>query len=159
MKWYLCLNFRQTNKKYHIEIKMVFIMKKYVSLNGKTHDIKLKWEMCVTYMMQSSKVSLKLVKFSYHFSDWVHTSFAKLPFTSDPIEIGQMVPKIQQLKSCKNNLKKEETTCFVWLYLKICISKFQLILLDHITCYFWWEGGQGDCSHWKKGKAKLGQIL
>ena len=43
---------------------------------------------------QEKKMSLKSVKFNPHFSDWFFTSFAKLPFTTDPIEIGQLVPKI-----------------------------------------------------------------
>ena len=27
------------------------------------------------------------------FPDWLYISFEKLPFTPDPIEIGQLVPK------------------------------------------------------------------
>ena len=33
----------------------------------------------------------------FNFSDWLCTSFAKLPFITDPIEIGQLVPEIQAL--------------------------------------------------------------
>ena len=47
------------------------------------------------YVMQWSKMSLKLAKFNFHFSTWLYISFAKLPLTTDPIEIGQLVPKIR----------------------------------------------------------------
>ena len=40
--------------------------------------------------MPSSKMSLKLIKFSFLFSDRLYTSFAKLLFTTGPVEIGQL---------------------------------------------------------------------
>ena len=40
------------------------------------------------FVMRSSKMSLTSVKFNFHFSDWLYISSAKLPFTTDPIEIG-----------------------------------------------------------------------
>ena len=40
--------------------------------------------------------------------------------------------RYEQLKDAKNN-RKQDIFCFVWLYLKINISDFRLILLDHIT--------------------------
>ena len=38
----------------------------------------------------------KFGQFSFHFSDWLHWHhLQKLPFTIDPIEIGQLFPKIR----------------------------------------------------------------
>ena len=38
-------------------------------------------------------------RFNFHFSDWLYTSsFAKLLFTTDPIEIGQLVLKMQTVE-------------------------------------------------------------
>ena len=40
--------------------------------------------------MRSSKMSLKSVKFNFHFSNWLYTLFQKLPFTTYPSWIGQL---------------------------------------------------------------------
>ena len=48
--------------------------------------------------MRSTKMSGKLVKCNIHSSDRLYTLFAKQPFTKDPIEIGQIVPKIQAVE-------------------------------------------------------------
>ena len=51
---------------------------------------------------------------------------AKQPFTTDPIEIGQLVPKIQAVEWLLKQRKYR-------LYLKIIILESWLGLLDHIT--------------------------
>ena len=50
-----------------------------------------------TFMIWSSKMILKSVKFNFGFSYWLFTSFAKLPFTTEPIEIGQLHGKYATL--------------------------------------------------------------
>ena len=62
--------------------------------------------------------SVKLVKFNFHFSDSVHTSLAKLPFTTDPTEIGQLYEKIWAVRIAIT-IRTKKNVCFVWLYLKI----------------------------------------
>ena len=57
--------------------------------------------------------------------------FTKLPFTTTPIEIGQLVPKILQLKS-NRNIRNKEIICFfvclfVCLYLKVSTSSDDLL--------------------------------
>ena len=59
--------------------------------------------------------------------------FAKLHFAENPIEIEQPVQKISAIKEFPKQKETKGNTSFVWLYLKINISDFRLILLDHIT--------------------------
>ena len=54
----------------------------------------------------------------------MYTSFVKLPFTTDPIEIVQLVPKIWTVEGLQKQYEMGEIVCFVWLYLKISICKF-----------------------------------
>ena len=60
-----------------------------------------------------------------------------LKFVKNPMEIGQLVPKIKQtfnLKDFTNNKKQRKIIRFGWLYLKKnSICKFRLILLAHST--------------------------
>ena len=51
----------------------------------------------------------------------------------NPIEIEQPVQKIFAIKEFKKQKETKGNTSFVWLHLKINISDFRLILLDHIT--------------------------
>ena len=83
--------------------------------------------------MWSSEMSLKSVKFNFYFTDWLYTSFAKLPFTTDPIDIGQSVSKIQAIEGLQKQKETKKLSALFWLYLKISFCKFQLISLDHIT--------------------------
>ena len=81
-------------------------------------------------VMQSTKMSLELVKFNFHFSDRLYASFKKLPFTTDPIEICQLVLEIQEVVGLQNTIgNKKYLLCLVISYNQYC--KFQLILLDH----------------------------
>ena len=57
--------------------------------------------------------------------------FSELHFAENPIEIGQLVPKIWAVEGCQKQWETKDIFCFVWLYLKINISDFWLILLDH----------------------------
>ena len=66
-------------------------------------------------------MSLKSDKFNFHFSDQLYTSFTNLPFTTDPIEIGQLVPKIRAVKGLK---KQWETKELYTLFGYILKSKF-----------------------------------
>ena len=50
-----------------------------------------------------------------------------------PLKLVNWFQRYDQLKDAKNNRKQKDIFCFVWFYLKINISKFRLILLDHIT--------------------------
>ena len=51
-----------------------------------------------------------------------------------PLKLVNWFQRYRQLQDCKNNRSKD-ITCFDWLYLKINICEFWLILLDHITPY------------------------
>ena len=46
----------------------------------------------------SSKISLKLVKLSFHFSNQLYAPFSELHFVENPIEIGQLVSKIWRVE-------------------------------------------------------------
>ena len=50
-----------------------------------------------------------------------------------PLKLDIWFQRYGQLKDCKNNKKPNDIMSFVWLYLKINISDFRLILLDHTT--------------------------
>ena len=84
-------------------------------------------------VMQWSKMSLKSVKIQIYFSDQLYTSFVKLPFTTDPTEIGQLVLKICPVDGLQQTTENKEIIYFVCLYLKTSFCKFRLILLNHIT--------------------------
>ena len=62
-------------------------------------------------MMRSSKMSLNSNKMKIQFLIAIYASYWELYFGETPIKIGS----------------------YYWLYLKINISEFRLILLDHIT--------------------------
>ena len=64
------------------------------------------WLFYRLYVMQSSKMSLKSIKLNFPFSDWLCNLFAKLPFTTDPIEIGQLVIKVRAIEGLQ---KQQET--------------------------------------------------
>ena len=51
--------------------------------------------------MQPSKMGQKSVKSNFNFCDWLYTLCTKLPFTTSPIEIGQLVLKIGAVEDCK----------------------------------------------------------
>ena len=62
-----------------------------------------------------------------------HIQFTASYFAENPIEIEQPVQKISAFKEFPKQKETKGNTSFVWLYLKINISDFRLILLDHIT--------------------------
>ena len=91
-------------------------------------------------------MSLKSAKFNLIFLiHCVHYLQNKLPLTTDPIEIGPLVPKIPAVEGwVAKAIGNKEFICFVWLHLKISICKFWLILLDQIKfeqvkCDVIWE--------------------
>ena len=49
------------------------------------------------------------------------------------MEIEQLVQKIWTVEGLQTQYETKESMCLVWLYLKISICEFWLILLDHIT--------------------------
>ena len=53
-------------------------------------------------------------------------------FAENSIEIGKLFPEIQRVEGCQKQQETKDIFCFVWLYLKINISDFRLILLVHI---------------------------
>ena len=61
------------------------------------------------------------------------TSLAKLPFTTDPIEIDQLISKIWAVEGLQKQQERKKIFPFNWLYCKISICKSRLILLDCIT--------------------------
>ena len=73
-------------------------------------------------MVESSKVSLKSVKFNSILSDFLHISFAKLPLTTDPTEIYQLC--YVQLETRRN---KELSSLFdqIGLWFDYTILEFQ----------------------------------
>ena len=78
---------------------------------------------------------LYLVQFSF-FQLTVCTIFT-VTFSRKPHEIGQLVLKILTAERCQKQYETKDIFCFVWLYLKINISDFRLILLDHITYHYY----------------------
>ena len=66
------------------------------------------------YLMWSSKRSLKSVKFNFYFPDWIYASFAKPPFTTDPIEIGQLIQKIPAVEGLQN-ISKQRSALFGYI--------------------------------------------
>ena len=81
----------------------------------------------------SSKISLKSVKFNFHFSDWLNLQSYLVQQT--PQKLVEWFQNYRQLKGCKNN-RKQRNYLLVWLYLKISICWFWFILLHHITYWF-----------------------
>ena len=77
--------------------------------------------------MRLSKMSLKLVKINLCFSDWLYTSFAELPFATDPIEIDQLVSKIQAVEGLQKETKK--LSALFRLYLKSVFASFDSFCL------------------------------
>ena len=83
------------------------------------------WQECREYVMWSSKINLKSVY------NYLYAPFLQLQKT--PLKLLNLFQRYEQLKDVKNNRKQKNIFCFVGLYLKINISSFWLILLDHIT--------------------------
>ena len=73
-----------------------------------------------------------------------------------PMKLVNWFQRYEQLKGTKNNRKQKKIFCFVWLYLKIYISDFRLILLDNIT-YLLSGMNNHDCflANMKKKKVKI----
>ena len=63
----------------------------------------------------------------------MYAPHSQLHFAENPIEIGQLVPHIWALERYQKQKETKDIFCFVWLYLKINIPNFWLILLNHIT--------------------------
>ena len=61
-------------------------------------------------------------------------------FAENSIHIGQLFPEIQRVEGCRKQEETKDIFCFVWLYLKINIPDFRLILLGHITFLFLGSG-------------------
>ena len=85
------------------------------------------------------------VKFKFLIN--LHTSFEKVPFTPDPIALISYFQSYEQLKGYKSRGNKG-IICFVWIYVRISICKFWLILLDHIKSI--WKA-------WSKGRVLFSQ--
>ena len=77
--------------------------------------------MLMAYVVWSSKISRKSVKFRFHFSNLLYAPLSPLHFAENPIEIGQLVPKIQAVEGCK---KQKETKTFSALFGSILKSIF-----------------------------------
>ena len=94
-------------------------------------------ERYMTYVVWSSKISLKSVKFSFCFflTNCMH-HFHSCILQKTPLNLVNWFQRYEQLKEAKKKQETKDIFCFVWLYLKISISDFRLILLDHIT-YTW----------------------
>ena len=90
------------------------------------------YSMCLIWDV-IEQISGKSIKFNFHFSDWLYTPFTKLPFTTNTIDIGKSVPKIQAVEGLQKQKETKKLSALFWLYLKISFCEFRLILLDHIT--------------------------
>ena len=106
--------------------------------NWPLHQDRWVGQMFYMYVMWSSKMSLKLVKFDYNFSDWLYISYAELPLTTDSIEIDQLVPKIQAFEGLQ---KQEETKILSALFGCILKSVFAscgsfCLITSHIEPWF-----------------------
>ena len=78
------------------------------------------------------------IQFSVSYWIWIVTNIFKATFCRNPIEIEQPVQKISAIKEFPKQKETKGNISFVWLYLKINISDFWLILLDHITYIYAW---------------------
>ena len=79
----------------------------------------------------------EVCKINFHFSHWLYTLSAKLSKQHIPLQLVNWFLRYRQLKGWKT-IGNKEIICFSWLYLKISIWEFQLILLDRII---WWKIG------------------
>ena len=82
---------------------------------------------CDVIKQNQSKVGQIQFVFYYLFAP-----FSQLHFAENSIEIDQLVLKIWVVEVCQKQWETKDIFCFVWLYLKINISDFRLILLDQI---------------------------
>ena len=82
-------------------------------------------------MIKQNQSEVGHIQFSVSY--WIVTSIYKAAFCRNPIEIEQPVQKISAIKEFPKQKETKGNTYYVWLYLKINISDFRLILLDHIT--------------------------
>ena len=86
------------------------------------------------YVVWSSKISLKSVKFTFQFSNYLVAPFLQSSFCRKPHwnwSVGSKDMSSWRMPKTIGNKR-----LFFWgggLYLKISISNFLLILLDHIT--------------------------
>ena len=84
-------------------------------------------------------MSQQSVKFNFHFSDWLYTSFAKLPFTTDPI--GQLGSKIQAVEGLQKQQETKKLSALFGYILKsvfassdsFCLITLQLHITYHIN--------------------------
>ena len=77
----------------------------------------------------------------------MYTSFAKLPFTTDPMHFQSFGSKGTESWRVAKTIGNKEIISFVWSYLRISICELRLILLDHITyCVFIGLFINGKCS-------------
>ena len=74
---------------------------------------------------RSNSVFLFLTNCMHHFHSYI--------LQKTPLKSVNCFQRYEQLKDAKNNGKQKTFSALVWLYLKINISDFRLILLDHIT--------------------------
>ena len=75
---------------------------------------------------RSSSVLIFLTNCMHHFRSYI--------LQKAPLKLVNWFQRYEQLKDAKNNRKQKTfSEHSVWLYLKINISDFWLILLDHIT--------------------------
>ena len=73
----------------------------------------------------SNSVFIFLTNCMHHFHSYI--------LQKNPLKLVNWFQRYEQLKDAKNNKKTKDIFCFAWLYLKITIFDFLLILLDHIT--------------------------
>ena len=78
-----------------------------------------------TVWSRSNSVFIFLTNCLHHIYSYV--------LVKTPLKLVNWFQRYEQLKVAKNNRKQKNIFCLVWLYLKIHISDFRLILLDHIT--------------------------
>ena len=83
-------------------------------------------------VIKQNQSEVDQIQFLIFLSNCMH-HFNSYILQKTPLKLVNWFQRYEKLKDAKNN-RKQET--FVWLYLKINISDFRLILLDHITYGF-----------------------
>ena len=85
--------------------------------------------------MWSSNISRSKSILFFLIADWFYTSCAKLPFTTDSVEISQLVPKDLSIEEFQKQKERKKLSTVFGNNVKISIWESCLILLDHITSY------------------------
>ena len=78
-------------------------------------------------------MSLKSLKFNFHFSDSLYTSFSKLNSTTNPIKIGQLVLKIQEVEGLQKQQETvKEIISFGYILKSVFLSSDLFCLITYI---------------------------